>query len=71
MESAKAILVFLYNNKTKITGFLLAIVGALQSQTAVLQSWMTEGMFATFTTVMGTLVAVLGFINGKKPTIEK
>lgn len=71
MDSAKAILVFLYNNKTKISGFLLAIVGALQAQSFVLQGWMSDSAFATFTTAMGTLVAVLGFINGKKPTIEK
>jgi len=71
MEAVKAVLIFLYNNKTKISGFLLAIVGALQSQAFVIQGWMSEGAFATFTTAMGTLVAVLGFVNGKKPTIEK
>ncbi len=69
MEAIKGILVFLYNNKTKLSGFLLAIVGALQAQSVVLQDWLSPSAFAAFTTFMGVLVSILGFINGKKPTI--
>lgn len=61
------LLTFINSHKTKITGFLLVIAGALQANTTVLQSVMTPAQFAWFTVVVGCVVAGLGFINGNKP----
>jgi hypothetical protein len=58
---------FLNSHKTKITGFLLVIAGALQANTTVLQAVMTPAQFAWFTVIVGCIVAGLGFINGNKP----
>lgn len=58
---------FLNHHKTKLTGFMLVIAGALQANTTVLQAVMTPGQFAWFTVIVGCVVAGLGFINGQRP----
>lgn len=63
--------ILLYNNKTKITGFLLVVVGSLQANAAMVETLLTERQFALFTIIVGCIVAGLGFINGKRPTIQK
>jgi len=65
----RAILRSLYNNKTKLTGLLLVVIGALQTNATALQSLLTADQFAWFTVGAGVLVAVLGFMNSHKPTV--
>lgn len=64
----KSFLAFLNSHKTKITGFLLVIAGALQANTTVLQGVLTPTQFAWFTVGVGCVVAGLGFINGSNPS---
>lgn len=60
------LLAFLNRHKTKVTGFLLVIAGALQANTTVLQGVLTPSQFAWLTVVVGCVVAGLGFLNGSK-----
>lgn len=63
--------IFLYNNKTKITGAVIVGLGSLQANAAVIETLLTPEQFAKFTIFAGLIVTVLGFINTQKPTIEK
>ena len=62
---------FLYNNKTKITGFLLALAGTLQANEAAFEVLLTPKQFALFTIFIGVAVMALGFVNSVKPTLQK
>lgn len=53
----------LSEHKTKITGALLVLIGALQANSATLQALVTPKSFAWFTVAAGAVVAVLGFFN--------
>lgn len=65
----KAVLRWIYNNKTKLTGGVLVAVGAMQANATAMQALLSPGHFAWFTVGAGVLVAVLGFLNSHKPTI--
>ena len=57
---------FLNTHKTKITGALLVLAGALQANSTTVQSLMPPRAYAYFTLCIGCLVAVLGFINQRQ-----
>ncbi len=61
-----SIIAFLKKHPTKITGFLLAAVGALQAQASTIQSFMAQNHFAMFTVGAGIFVSILGFINSNR-----
>lgn len=54
----------LNRHKTKITGFFLVVAGALQANSATLQSVLSPKDYALFTVIVGCIVAALGFLNG-------
>lgn len=54
---------FLNQHKTKITGLLIALIGALQANSAVIQTLVTPEQFAWFTVGAGVFVALLGVVN--------
>lgn len=54
---------FLNRHKTKLTGLLLVVAGALQANSVALQSLLSAKGYAWFTVAVGLFVAVLGFIN--------
>lgn len=54
-------------HKTKLTGMSLVVIGALQTNSTMLQALMTPRQFAWFTVGSGVVVAVLGFLNGRRP----
>lgn len=61
-------LAWLWRNPTKLTGFLLVILGSVQANSVSLQSVLTPAQYAWFTVVVGGVVAGLGFLNGtRKP----
>ena len=61
-----SIIAFLKKHPTKITGFMLATVGALQAQASTLQSFLSPRHFAYFTVGAGIVVSILGFINSNR-----
>jgi hypothetical protein len=58
----------LKTHPTRITGFLMVAIGALQANSNVLQTLLTDKQFAWFTVVAGAVVAGLGFLNARGPT---
>lgn len=54
----------LNRHKTKITGLMLVVIGALQANAPAMQALMTPRQFAWFMVLAGVLVAILGFLNG-------
>lgn len=67
-EHARRFLAYLWQHPTKITGFLLVILGSVQANSLSLQSVLTPAQYAWFTVIVGCLVAGLGFLNGtRKP----
>jgi hypothetical protein len=56
----------LNEHKTKITGALLVLIGALQANSQTIQGLVSPETFAWFTVGAGALVAVLGFLNSNK-----
>lgn len=60
---------WLYNNKTKITGGLLVVLGSVQANSESLRGVLSQESFAWLTVALGCLVAFLGFLNSHKPTI--
>ena len=56
---------FLNAHKTKVVGFLLMVIGSLQTNAATVQSMMSAKHFAWFTILIGAVVAVLGFLNSQ------
>lgn len=60
------IISFLLKHPTKITGALLVGLGAIQANITQLQQILTPKQFAWVTIGLGSLVAILGFINTSK-----
>jgi len=58
-----SILAFLNAHKTKITGALLVVAGALQANASTIQGMVSPKGYAWFTVGVGCLVALLGFLN--------
>jgi bacteriorhodopsin len=54
---------WILRNPTKITGAIIVVIGALQTNTTALQALMTPKQFAWFTVGAGAFVALLGFVN--------
>ncbi len=50
-------------HKTKITGFLLVVLGAVQAASVHLQAIFSPFVFAAIMAVVGVLVAIIGFLN--------
>jgi hypothetical protein len=65
MKAAR-VLAWLQRNPTKLTGFLLVILGSVQANSVSLQSVLTPAQYAWFTVVVGGIVAGLGFLNGSR-----
>lgn len=67
-EHARRFLAYIRQHPTKITGFLLVILGSVQANSLSLQSVLTPAQYAWFTVIVGGIVAGLGFLNGtRKP----
>lgn len=60
---------WVYNNKTKITGGALVVIGSMQANSEAMRAIMSPEQFAWFTVLAGVFVALLGFVNSNKPTI--
>ena len=58
-------LAWLYSHKTKITGGLLVVAGAVQASATTIQPVVSPKAYAMFTVGVGALVALLGFLNSK------
>lgn len=54
---------FINRHKTKICGIVLAGLGALQANSQMMQSVLSQKDFAYVSMALGFLVAVIGFIN--------
>jgi len=53
------------NRTIKITGFLMAILGALQAAIPQLMTLLATRTFAIFVVGLGVAIAMLGFINAQ------
>lgn len=53
----------IYDNKTKITGALLATIAVIQANSAAIQALISPKAFAWFAVVVGAFVTFLGFLN--------
>lgn len=60
---------WIYNNKTKLTGGLLVVLGSVQANSEALRAVLSQETFAWLTVALGCLVAALGFLNSHRPTI--
>lgn len=54
---------FLNNHKTKIVGFLITLLGAVQASAGQLGAVLSPKAYAWTMIAIGIVVAVLGFIN--------
>lgn len=52
-------------NKTKITGLVIAVLGALQAASPQLQAVMSPRTYAITMIFLGVLVSVFGFLNSQ------
>ena len=52
--------------KTRLTGFILVTVSALQAQETVLHELISPRAFSFTTLVIGIIVAGIGFLNASK-----
>lgn len=57
----------LNRHKTKITGALVAMLGVVQTNAAALQAAMSPQAYAWTMVGAGCFVALLGFLNGRRP----
>lgn len=57
---------WLNRHKTKLTGFLLVVLGSVQANLTILQSSLDPQTYAVTTIVIGAVVAAIGFVNGRK-----
>ncbi len=53
-------------HKTKVSGYLLIVVGALQTNSSAVQSLISPKQFSLFTVGAGILIAVIGHMNSAK-----
>jgi hypothetical protein len=56
---------FIKNNKTKITGVAIAILGALQASSGNLVTLLTPHQYALLMVFVGVGVSALGFLNSQ------
>lgn len=67
----KDVLVLLWRHKTRMSGFLLTLLGAIQVALPQLQEFMTKRSFAFWTVGVGIWVTVLGVMNSRaQPKVE-
>jgi hypothetical protein len=67
----KDVLVLLWRHKTRVSGFLLTLLGAIQVALPQLQEFMTKRSFAFWTVGVGIWVTVLGVMNSRaQPKVE-
>lgn len=59
-------LTWLNGHKTKITGGLLVVAGALQANATSIQAVVKPTTYAWFTVAVGVIVALLGFLNSRR-----
>ena len=57
----------LNRHKTKITGALIAMFGVVQANALALQAALSPQAYARTMIGAGMLVALLGFLNSRKP----
>ena len=66
MKTISEILAMLNRHKTKITGGVLVVLGAVQANATALQAAMSPQAYAWTMVGAGCFVALLGFLNGRK-----
>lgn len=54
---------FLMNHKTKIMGFLITVLGAVQASAGQLTTLLSPKHYAVVMVIAGICVAALGFLN--------
>lgn len=57
------VLHWINSHKTKITGFVIVVLGAVQANAAHLGTVLTPKQYAIAMVCVGVLVSALGFIN--------
>lgn len=57
---------YLRTHPTRITGFLLVVLGTLQANSPQLQALLSPKVYAFVTIIVGALVAGLGFLNSRR-----
>ena len=62
----KEALAMLNRHKTKITGGVLVVLGAVQANATALQAALSPQAYAWTMVGAGCFVALLGFLNGRK-----
>jgi hypothetical protein len=57
----------LKTHPTRLTGFLLVVLGSLQASSEQIRALITPEAYAIATIVVGALVAGLGYLNARQP----
>jgi uncharacterized protein YejL (UPF0352 family) len=66
MKTIREILAVLNRHKTKITGAVLVVLGAVQANATALQAALSPQAYAWTMVGAGCFVALLGFLNGRR-----
>ena len=68
MEQARK---FARRNKTRLTGYIIVVIGALQTAGPALQTLLTSRQMAIFTIVGGLAVAIIGHYNASQQEADQ